>query len=268
MTDWLSVLLSSVAVVIGVLVSYFVWVQAKRFHKENRAHDAEAYSRDRYDAIVELGVAILDAARGIQTSTSERWAHLVGLETVPDSPADDEGRLAGGGLLAVLETRAELLVLSDRLLPRPPQGADSESLTNAHRALRTESAWLVGDAHNALISTYGGPDYNPSVAATRAEITAGLVESSIQNISQRLLFGHANHVPYFREPGSPWPKAYDERVSTLLEDDPSASSDHVIQSSTAEQASILLATTIERFSTALFAVIDASDGADRTATMR
>lgn len=255
-TDWLSVVLSSVAIIIGVAVAGFVAWQSQRFHAENRRHEAQTFSRERYESLVDIGVEILDAARQIQNTTSERWTHLLGMEAIPDSPADDEGRSEVSGLLATLEVRAELLVLSESLLPEPPHEADAARLKQALATLRHEAAWLVGDAHSAAISFYGGPDYNEAVVGTRAEISETLVHESIQNISRRLLFGHARNVPSWREPGSPWPMEAEKRVAVVLADDPEANSDRRIETDQASEANAMLAASADRFSTALFAVID------------
>lgn len=255
-TDWLSVILSSIAIVIGVIVAGYVAVQSHNFHTENRRHEAETYSRERYESLVGTGVAILDAARQVQSATSERWAQLLGIESVPDSPGDDEDRLQVSSLLATLEVRAELLVLSESLLPEPPHKSDAARLNDALATLRHEAAWLVGDAHMAAISFFGGPEYNEQVSGTRAEISSSLVHESIQNISRRLLFGHVKHVPYWRQPDSPWPKEAEKRIAVVLKDDPEAASERRFESRQAPEANAMLASTIDRFSTALFGVID------------
>ena len=259
-TDWLSVILSSAAIIIGLVVSVVVWKQSRRFHLDNQTHGRATYARDRYDDLLGLCTEILDHARLIQVATSARWKHLMGEDQVPISPSDDEGRGQVSEHLALLENRADRLVHSRTLLPDAPDGASGKALEAAIARMRYEAAWMVGDAHNTAICFFAGPEYNPVEGGTRAEINDLLVEGSMQNLSARLLFGETN-VPTYREPGSPWPHAVKERLRVLASDNDVTVK--VREEPMSEHSNRMLYETIDRFSDALADAINAAEAMRR-----
>lgn len=255
-TDWLGVVLSSVAIIIGIVVAGMVARQSKQFHDENRVHSEATHARERYESLIGLSTEILDAARTIQTTTSERWAELVGITTVPTSPADDEGRIEVSRLLTILRNRAEQLMAVESLLPALSMTHQGQAVRQAVQNLRVEAAWLVGDANNAVITFYGGPDYNETLTATGRTIIDRLVEDSVCNVNQRLLLGTVGHQAYIGTEGNNWEPAMRARVSDLLGEEDPATVDKSRTSTMAAETNMLLNTATDRFATALFVLID------------
>lgn len=256
-TDWLGVILSSVAIAIGLAVAYFVWRQSQRFHAETQGHSRETYSRDRYEHLTATGVEILDAARTVQTITSNRLNELIAVDSTPVSPADDGGREQVRATLAVLETRIDMLALTKSLLPVPTEHA-TDAVDQALRTLHVEAAWLLGDAYAAAISHFGDPEFNPDLGGTREEVTAALVEASMMNLPWRLLFG-TRDVPFMGQPGSPWEEAITKRRTVVMEGRDAGT---VMRTQpTDDHLNLMFAESIARFSEALFAVVDTLESA-------
>ena len=265
-SDWLGVVLGFVAIVIGLWVAREVWRQAEKLHRENLAKDVEIYARDRYQALTDLSVEVLDDAHALATLTNLRWSELLDADLAAASRVGTEGRTAALATLVRLETRLELLVLTEHLLPQA--AAAGTHVTDALRRLRDESAWLLGDATFAVITHFEDPTEHQPASWTRETLTEDLVMNSIQNVSSRLVVSLEGHregrIPTWREPGSPWPRLYADRVAALLEDLTAEERAAMAPTDPVVAAHEQLVVSVARFRDAFIAVVDAYE-ATRTA---
>ncbi|TFD28361.1 hypothetical protein [Cryobacterium cryoconiti] len=214
---WASSILSFVAIVIGILIAAKALRQSGQIADSQAKMEKENYLSGRMQGLVEHARATVLESRTIQDLTSPRMSELL-------SFPEGDVSLIGERRTTVLSALSRLLVQVELLriyaITMPSVGADSSRARVALSNLMDEGAWLYSEAlHLSILAFDDDPDDDVDLSDRHAIVDA-LLNGSFVNLSTRLLSDcvgrNYDDIPYFNEPGSPWPAVYRRRKEVLL----------------------------------------------------
>src|SRR5690606_35687447 len=117
-----------------------------------------------------------------------------------------------------LQVEVELLRIYAITMPRV--GASDSEARSALSDLMDEGAWLYSDALHLSILAFEASPEDVDLADDQSIVDA-LLNGSFVNLPRRLLSDvvgmNPDDVPFYSEPGSPWPAVYKRREGVLLE---------------------------------------------------
>lgn len=259
--DWFGVALAAVATIIAVVIAYVVWKQTQRLaekelsearqladRENNLAH--ESYLRDRMQNLVDFANDMAQSAHQLFALTSPRHAELLGDDGYFEKSRDEHRELVHEQL-SLLAARRDLLRTFALTMPELGAANDSSALDR----LMDEGAWLYTDALHAAILRFSD-DHDVVDMTNRNEVVDALMNGSFGNLNTRLLSAcrglDPDRIPYYGEPGSPWPAIYKAREVVMT-----SIFDGGLPSSLTEAAGWVLMHTLDRYEDALVDVLRA-----------
>jgi hypothetical protein len=245
--DWIGAGSSGVAVIVSVVVAWLVGRQSKSIAADQLRQQREAYVVSRMQELVGHARAVVLESKTVWNLTNSRFrAELLNIEPENDGArASRQERIADA--LTRLETEVSLLrayaVTMPSLLQRDPASA-------AVRRLQDEGTWLSSAAHFAAFTHFDDPSLWPADS-----VFEDLVSGQLENVDRRLLAGlpdgmNLDNVPFFSEPGSPWPPLLQQRRAILTQSQSSLASEPM-----AVAANLAMLPVLDRFQDELIHVL-------------
>ncbi|MET3452853.1 MULTISPECIES: hypothetical protein [Curtobacterium] len=216
--DWIGAASSGAAVIVSVLVALFVGRQSASIAANQVRQEREAYLAGRMQGLVDHARAVVTEARTVWALTSTRFR-----DELLQIPAEDEQRRASrqeklSEALTRLETEVGLLRAYGVTMPNGPENAPDPDARAAVSRLTDEGTWLSSAAQFAAYTHFEDPD-----DSSDDSVFDDLVSGHLENIDARLLASlpdgmDPDRVPYYREPGSPWPAILDDRRDIMRDE--------------------------------------------------
>ena len=250
---WVAAILSAVAVVIAIWLANKAIAASNKIAARQAALDEESYLTTRMQELVQHARTTLYEAHNVQTLTSPRLYDLLSIDqqTEEQIAARQSAVLAS---LSRLDVEVSLLRAYAITMPRTTQ--QKRAQVDTLYALMDEGAWLYTEALHCAILAFEEPDSSTALDNDQAVVDA-LMNGAFPNLKTRLLSNcvglDPDKIPYYSEPGSPWPEVYRRRAEMLLTTVMARKSWH--PGSLAEAATWSLAHTIDRFQDSLIGVL-------------
>lgn len=215
---WVSAILSGAAIFVGIGLAWWALRVSKKVADSQAAMESESYLSGRMQGLVDHARATILEARTIQDLTSSRMAELLSIAK-DDANSMSERQALVRNALTRLQVEVELLRIY--AITMPQVGTSDSEARSALSGLMDEGAWLYSDAlHLSILAFEDSGDSGVDLSDDQSIVDA-LLNGSFVNLPRRLLSDivgmNPDDVPYYGEPGSPWPAVYKRRERVLLQ---------------------------------------------------
>jgi len=212
----LSSVLSFVAIVIGIVLAALALRQSGQIARGQATQETESYLSGRMQGLVEHARETMLESQTILDLTNPLMGELL---SAPEGDRDaiNERRSAVVGALSRLQVHVELLRIY--AITMPAVGRNDSSARTALADLMDEGAWLYSEAMHLSILAFEESPLDDVDLSDNESVIGELLNGSLVNLPRRLLSDldgkDPNDVPFFSEPGSPWPAIYSRREDVL-----------------------------------------------------
>jgi len=213
--DWIGAGASSAAVIVTVIVALIVSRQSESIANDQVRQQREAYLAGRMQELVGHARAVVLEAKTVWSLTSSRFRNEL-MDIQEDGVAARTSRQERiGEALTRLETEVSLLRAYAVTMPTSIESPQLARGRGAIRRLQDEGTWLSSAAHFAAFTHFEDADSEPT-----ASVFEDLIVGQLENVDNRLLAElpdgtDLSDIPFFSEPGSPWPDILEQRRNIL-----------------------------------------------------
>lgn len=269
---WVGAILSGIAVLVGIGLAWWALKTSERLARrqeklekklaqrqeelarQQTALDEESYLNSRMQELIQHARTTLAEAQNVQTLTSPRIYELLSID--PGTQVQVAERQQAS-LESLSRLRVEVDLLRVYAVTMPMAGSTDRTRSKSLMRLMDEGAWLYSEALHCAIIAFDQDNNQDVVLTDDQNVVDALMNGAFVNLNTRLLSDciglDADKIPYYSEPGSPWPEVYRRREQMLLESIMARKS--WTPDSLAEAATWALAHTVDRFQDALMAVL-------------